>query len=248
MSTTPIRAIVTGHSKGLGEAMAMSLLQRGIPVLGIARGFSASLQERFPQLCQQVTLSLDDVGAISNWLATAALKDYLDGCTEVLLINNAGIVQPVGALEQQDPMEVARAISINVAAPLMLAAAVVQATVGKQRRILHVSSGAARSAYPGWSVYCATKAALDHHARAVAIDGQDGVRICSLAPGVIDTGMQAEIRATPDARFPIRQRFVDMKEGGQLAAPADSARLIINYLLADSFGQQPVDDIRNATS
>ena len=248
MATGQIKAIVTGHTKGLGDALATVLMERGIPVLGMARGHSETLAGRFPQLCTQAPVALDDLAAIAGWLATPALKEFLDGATDILLINNAGVVQPVGTLQDQDPLEVARAISLNVAAPLMLAAAVVQASAGKQRRILHISSGAARSAYPGWSVYCATKAALDHHARAVALDAKDGVRICSLAPGVIDTGMQAEIRATSDARFPIRQRFVDMKAGGQLATPADSAKLIIGYLLADSFGREPVDDIRSATS
>lgn len=242
------KAIVTGHTQGLGAALALALLHRGIPVLGIARGFSDSVDNRFPQLCKQSRISLDDLDAIGNWLATPALKDYLADCSEVLLINNAGTVQPVGALHDQDPLAVARSISLNVAAPLMLAAAVVQAAPGKQRRIMHISSGAARSAYPGWSVYCATKAALDHHARAVALDAQAGVRICSLAPGVIDTGMQAEIRATPDARFPRRKRFVDMQLGGELASPADSAERIINYLLAETFGQKPVDDIRSPTN
>jgi benzil reductase ((S)-benzoin forming) len=243
-----IKAIVTGHTQGLGAALALSLLHRGIPVLGIARGFSDALSNRFPQLCLQAKMSLDDLEAINGWLATPALKDYLDGCTEVLLINNAGIVNPVGALLDQDPLEVARAISLNVAAPLMLAAAVVQATPGKQRRVLHISSGAGRSAYPGWSVYCATKAALDHHARAVALDALPGVRICSLAPGVIDTGMQAQIRGTADARFPMRQRFVDMKLNGELATAEDTAERVVDYLLAATFGQKPVDDIRSATS
>lgn len=243
-----LRAIVTGHTKGLGAALASDLLTRHIPVLGLARGHSDALSNRFPKLCSQTRLSLDDTAAITNWLATPELTNYLEGCTEIILINNAGIVHPVGALRDQDPLAVAKAISLNVAAPLMLAAAVVRAAPGKRHRILHISSGAARSAYPGWSVYCATKAALDHHARAVALDAHEGVRICSLAPGVIDTGMQAEIRATPDDRFPIRQRFVDMKLDGQLATPEDSAKLIIDYLLAESFGHKPVDDIRSVTS
>jgi benzil reductase ((S)-benzoin forming) len=240
-----VKAIVTGHTQGLGAALALDLLQRGIPVLGIARSAADTLDVRFSELCRQVKISLDDTDAIASWLATGALRDYLDGCKEVLLINNAGVVQPVGALQDQDPLDVARAIALNVAAPLMLAAAVVQATPGKQRRILHISSGAGRSAYPGWSVYCATKAALDHHARAVALDAQSGVRICSLAPGVIDTGMQATIRATPESHFPIRQRFVDMKQNGELATPEQCAASVIKYLLSDAFGKTPVDDVRN---
>ncbi|MFL6657005.1 MAG: SDR family NAD(P)-dependent oxidoreductase, partial [Massilia sp.] len=153
--------------------------------------------------------------------------------------------QPVGALNDQDPLAVASAIGLNVAAPLMLAAAVARAMAARQCRILHISSGAGRNAYPGWSVYGATKAALDHHARGVAQDARPGVRICSLAPGVIDTPMQAEIRSTPEARFPIRQRFLDLHSQGQLASPAHSAQRVIDYLLADSFGSEPVADIRS---
>lgn len=242
---TVVKAILTGHSQGLGAAMAMNLLHRGIPVLGIARGFSDVIAGHFPQLCTQAQISLDDLAALTNWLATSVLKDFLDGGSEILLINNAGIVQPVGALQDQDPLEVARAISLNVAAPLMLAAAVVQATPGKQRRILHISSGAARSAYPGWSVYCATKAALDHHARAAMLDAVPGLLVCSLAPGVIDTAMQAQIRATPEERFPRRERFLEMHKQGELVSPQDCAHRLVDYLLAAKFGREPVDDLRN---
>ncbi len=240
-----IKAIVTGHTHGLGAALALELLNRKIPVLGMARSKSGTMENRYPGLFRQARLWLDDTEALVSWLDTPVLKAYLADCTDVLLINNAGTVQPVGSLGDQDPVAVASAISLNVAAPLMLSAAVVQASQGKQRRIVHISSGAASSAYPGWSVYCATKAALDQHARAVALDAQQGVRICSLAPGVIDTAMQAEIRATPDERFPIRQRFVDLQRNGQLAAPADAAKSIIDYVLSDGFGLTPVADIRS---
>jgi NAD(P)-dependent dehydrogenase (short-subunit alcohol dehydrogenase family) len=120
----------------------------------------------------------------------------------------------------------------------------VQAAPGAQRRIVHVSSGAGSSAYPGWSVYCATKAALDRHAEAVLEDGDASVRCCSLAPGVIDTGMQAQVRAMPVSHFPLKERFVQMKQDGDLAAPADCARQLVDYLLTPQFGQQAVADLR----
>jgi benzil reductase ((S)-benzoin forming) len=242
---TSIKAVLTGHTKGLGAGLALRLLSQNIPVLALARSSSASLRQQFPSLCRQAELNLADTLALSAWLGTSELHDFLADCGTVLLINNAGMVQPVGALSRQDPLEVAAAVALNVTAPLMLAAAVVAATPGKQRRVLHISSGAASSAYPGWSVYCATKAALDHHARAVALDAEEGVRICSLAPGVIDTGMQAVIRATPEDRFPLRQRFVDMKQEGQLVAPDDCAARMIDYLLSDKFGDKAVDDLRH---
>jgi NAD(P)-dependent dehydrogenase (short-subunit alcohol dehydrogenase family) len=240
-----MKAIVTGHTKGLGAALARELLERGIPVLGVARGPAQELAARFPGLFEEVQLDLSDNAALAEWLAADGLRTYFAGSGKVLLLNNAGVVTPIGPLEDQEPAAVMRALALNVGAPLMLAAAVVRATPGVERRILHISSGAGRNAYPGWSVYCATKAALDQHARAVALDGDRQVRICSLAPGVIDTGMQAQIRSTPDQLFPLRERFVQLKAQGALRTPDDAGRAIIDYLLAPSFGQKPVDDLRD---
>jgi NAD(P)-dependent dehydrogenase (short-subunit alcohol dehydrogenase family) len=240
-----MKAIVTGHTKGLGAALAANLLARGVPVLGIARSSAPELRGAYPSLFDEIELDLADSAALSSWLEGGALGHYLDDCGAVLLLNNAGMVSPVGPLDEQDPQAVLRAVVLNVAAPMALAAAVVRASDGAQRRILHISSGAARNAYPGWSVYCATKAALDQHARAVALDGERGVRICSLAPGVIDTGMQAEIRATPEARFPMRQRFVELKETGTLVDPDKCAGQMVDYLLGSGFGADVIADLRS---
>jgi benzil reductase ((S)-benzoin forming) len=123
---------------------------------------------------------------------------------------------------------------------------VVAATPKASWRIMHVSSGAGSSAYPGWSVYGATKAALDHHARSAALDGVPGLLVCSLAPGVINTDMQAEIRASSVECFPNRERFVELERSGQLSEPLECAAKLVDYLLGDRFGNNPVDDLRSA--
>jgi NADP-dependent 3-hydroxy acid dehydrogenase YdfG len=244
-----IKAIVTGHTKGLGAALAAELLGRDIGVLGLARGAAADLAGRFPQTLCQVELDLADSAALAGWLAGGALKAWLAGCDMVLLINNAGTVQPVGPLASQDPGAIARAVALNVAAPMMLAGAVAAAReLRTETRIVHVSSGAGRSPYPGWSVYCATKAALDQHARAAALDQNVNLRICSLAPGVVDTGMQAEIRATPLEKFPLRQRFEELQRTGELAAPAQCAHEFVAYLLDQQFGKAAVEDLRSVAA
>jgi len=241
-----MKAIVTGYSKGLGAAIAAQLLERGIPVLGLARGRAPALAARFPALLTAVEVDLGDAAALSALLAGGTLEGWVAGAPAVLLVNNAGVVGPVGPLAGQDPVAALAAVTLNVAAPLALAAATVRASIGAERRILHVSSGAGRSAYPGWSVYCATKAALDRHAEAVALDADPSVRVCSLAPGVIDTDMQAQIRATPEADFPMKERFVQLKEQGGLNSPEACARALVDYLLAPEFGDVPVDDLRRA--
>ncbi|WP_420800007.1 SDR family oxidoreductase [Paraburkholderia tagetis] len=251
MNPPSIRAIVTGHSRGLGAALAELLIERQIDVLGLGRSAHPTLaaRERAPSAAQfqQVTLDLADPAALEHWLASGALRQFAQGAQCVLLFNNAGTVDPIALLGAQDASTIARAITLNVAAPLMLANAFASGDAAGQaqdRRIVHLSSGAARNAYAGWSVYCATKAALDHHARAVALDAPPAVRICSVAPGVVDTGMQATIRATGADKFPLRERFEQLKEAGQLASPEHAARQLIDYALSDAFGTTPTADVR----
>lgn len=243
---SPIRAIVTGHTRGLGAALAEQLLARDIAVLGVSRSRHASLAQRFADRLEEIELELADVARVSQWIGSRALRDFVSGADSVLLFNNAGTVQPIGPIEGQDAAAIASAVSLNVATPLMLASAFTAASVdATDRRIVHISSGAARNAYAGWSIYCATKAALDHHARAVALDANRALRICSLAPGVIDTNMQAEIRSSGAGQFPMRERFEDLKRNGQLATPEQCAAQLLDYTLSDAFGELPVADIRD---
>jgi NAD(P)-dependent dehydrogenase (short-subunit alcohol dehydrogenase family) len=235
-----IKAVLTGHSRGLGAAIAAELAAHGIPTLALARHSGVATEG-----LAQVELDLSDTAALAAWLAGEQLATFVAGAGTVLLINNAGMLQPVGPIATQAPDQVARAIALNVAAPLMLAAAVA-ALPAADRRVLHVSSGAGRSGYPGWAVYCAGKAALDNHARAAALDEAPGLRICSLAPGVIDTDMQAQIRASDLASFPLRERFEALKREGRLDTPADCARKLVRFALSPDFGQQAVADLRDA--
>ncbi|AOI61048.1 SDR family oxidoreductase [Burkholderia diffusa] len=248
-SAPHVRAIVTGHTRGLGASLAEQLLLEGVAVLGMSRGRHPSLAAQAGDRFAEIELDLSDTSAIAAWVAGGTLRRFVDGASIVLLFNNAGIVDPIGPLDAQDPTLIARAVGLNVAAPLMLSAALVQAASSPTEcRILHVSSGAARNAYGGWSVYCATKAALDHHARAVALDANRAVRICSVAPGVVDTGMQATIRATSEANFPMREKFEQLKASGALSTPDAAARQLIGYALSDAFGSAPTADVRELSA
>lgn len=239
-----MKAILTGHTRGLGAAIANELLSRDIPVLGLARAGNAALARRYPEQLTEISADLADTAALLDYLASDPVAQFVTSAQTLLLINNAGMVQPVGPVGTQDTAEIGRAVSLNVTTPLILTATLAAKRAGQPLRILHVSSGAGRNAYPGWSIYCATKAALDQHARAIALDNTPGVKICSLAPGVIDTDMQIEIRAIPVERFPLRDRFIKMKQAGTLTPPADAATRMIDYLLSDGFGTAATADLR----
>ena len=238
------KAIVTGHSRGLGEKLAETLLARGVPVLAVSRRANAALGERYPELLTQVALDLSDMQAGLSWMAGEQLAAFLSDAQSPVLINNAGIVQPIGPAGTLDNAVIAQAMALNVTAPISLANSFIAMTAqAADRRIMHISSGAGREAIPGWSVYCATKAALDHHARCVVADAPKGLRIESLAPGVVDTDMQGEIRATTPDQFTSRERFVSLKQENQLADPQACAEAIITHLLGEAYGRKTVTHI-----
>lgn len=238
-----IKAILSGHSGGLGAALAHTLLERGIAVLGLSRRPNDSLAAH-PALEQQA-IDLSDPAALGRWLAGPALAAFLRDARSALLINNAGQLQPVGPCGEQDPARLVTSVQLNLTAPLLLANAFTAASGHcADRRVLHISSGAARSAYAGWSIYCATKAGLDQHARAVSLDRRPGLRIASIAPGVVDTPMQAEVRASDPRDFPLRARFAALDSDGQLAAPEDVAHRLVDHLLGERFGDFVDGDLR----
>ena len=250
------KAIVTGHTRGLGAALVDALRAQGIDVLGLARSRRAQTADAdadadadaaaLPGRFAQVELDLSDTDKLAQWLAGDTLANFLRGAERALLVNNAGTIGPIGPCGVQPPADIARAVALNVAAPLMLCGAFSAATADvPDRRIAHVSSGAGRNPYAGWNIYCATKAALDHHARAAALDGERGLRVASVAPGVVDTEMQGQIRGADEARFPMRERFAEMKRSGQLASPEHAAAQFVAYLLSDAFGQTPTVDVRS---
>lgn len=240
-----MHAIVTGHSRGIGAAVAEALLSRDIPVLGLSRHGNPGLAARFPGRLQEARLDLSKPAEVIGWLEAGTLSAYVAGASETLLINNAGMLAPTGLLGALEPEIILQALHLNTAAPLLLANAVAAlASTEKPVRIAHVSSGAARTPYAGWSVYGATKALLDHHARCVQAENRPWMRICSIAPGVVDTAMQSEIRSLSADAFPSRDRFIQLKSSGLLWAEADCAARLVSYVLHDGFGRTATHDLR----
>src|SRR5690554_4121609 len=248
MESTTV-AIVTGASRGLGQAIALGLLQSDTRLITVARNHDEALDKHARQsgcALQQVQTDLANPAAVER-VARQIVASLPAGAKRYLLINNAGTVDPINqASELHDAAAITAAFNLNVTSVILLTAAFLQAVKPMQAdcRILNISSGAGRNPMPGWGVYCATKAALDHYTSVLRSENH-GVRIASLAPGVIDTGMQEQIRGSAAADFPNVQRFADMHAQGQLTAPADVAARILRYLDHNDFGTTVLDDIRN---
>lgn len=246
--------IVTGSSRGLGAAFVAQLLQSGHQVLGIARRRNPDLQARADAAgvpLTQWTADLADPQPVAERLATW-LGDF-DGAAvaSATLINNAGVVGLPATLGQVPLPTLTLAMRAGLEAPLLLTGAFLAATASwtGTRRVLNISSGLGRRAMAGSAAYCAAKAGMDHFSRAVALEEAarpNGARIVSMAPGVVDTDMQAELRGADAAAFPEQARFAALHAQGQLSSAADCARTLLVRLHRADFGQEPIADIRES--
>jgi NAD(P)-dependent dehydrogenase (short-subunit alcohol dehydrogenase family) len=237
--------LITGHSRGLGAALTHQLLNEGHCVLGISRHPIRDLHQFKSSAFQELCADLGQNAGIASTLESKLFEDFFNNVEQAILINNAGLLGPIGRAGQINGADIIQSIAVNVAAPLALTNRFLAITGRcKDRRIAHLSSGAARTPYPGWNIYCASKAALDHHARCISLEGPEYCRIESIAPGVIDTQMQAEIRACSLEQFPMRQKFDQLKESGSLAPSESVARKLIQHLFSQSFGMSPCTDLR----
>ena len=252
-------SIITGSSRGLGAALLAQRLQAGHRVLGIARQRNAELQVRAEQtggLLEQWTLDLLDAPSAAQRLQDWLASQHGGSFASVTLINNAGVVGTPAPLGQVPLAELSLAMRAGLEAALLLSSAFLAATADASRwpgarRIMNISSGLGRRAMAGSAAYCAAKAGMDHFSRAVALEqaalpaAANGARIVSIAPGVIDTDMQAQLRGADPALFPERERFVQLQAGGQLMSAADCARQLLARLDHADFGKEPIADIRD---
>ncbi|MCV2358798.1 SDR family NAD(P)-dependent oxidoreductase [Paucibacter sp. TC2R-5] len=246
--------IVSGASRGMGEAIARQLLHPDHVVIGISRGQSAALNEAaqsaqlMPNLMQwQYDLSqpLAAAQALQSWLEAQASGRF----SRATLINNAGLVPTPGPVECASLQDLSAAIRVGLEACLLLSSAFLRGTtaLGRQRRILNISSGLGRRAMAGSAAYCAAKAGMDNLSRAMALDEAakpDGAAIVSLAPGIIDTEMQAQLRSGDPSKFPDQAVFANFKTSGQLLSPTAAAEKVLSYLARGDFGATVLADVR----
>jgi len=242
---TPL-TLLTGASRGLGLAMAEQLLAAGHRVLAISRKAPALQHPALTAWTADLADPAPTAARLADWLAG------IDPTTvsEVALINNAGVVSELAPLSQIGAADLSNALRVGLEAPMLLSAAFLRATAAwpVPRKLLLVSSGLGRRAMAGSASYCAAKAGLDHLARAIALEEAaqpNGAKVVSLAPGVIDTDMQVQLRSADAGKFPERATFEGLKSGGRLDSPAAAAAKVLAFLAKPNFGHDPIGDVRN---
>jgi NAD(P)-dependent dehydrogenase (short-subunit alcohol dehydrogenase family) len=244
--------VLTGASRGLGRAMGEQLLQPGAMLLAMARRPSTELTTRARSngaALEQWAIDLADGIAAATKLEQW-LRDRDEEFASATLINNAALAGKPRLLADSEAGSLTAVLRVGLEAPVLLSGAFLRATRDWTipRKILNISSGAGKKPLPGVTTYCAVKAGLDHLSRSLALEEAQisgGAKVVSLAPGVIDTDMQTELRKADPRDFPPQPHFAEMKSSGQLATPDAAAARVLAYLARADFGSNPVADVRD---
>jgi benzil reductase ((S)-benzoin forming) len=234
-------AIVTGHSRGLGHALALQLHAEGWQVLGLSRRAAGDLSTAITQWQLDLTDPLLAAERLQAWAATQQP-------TQALLVNNAALITDPGPVHSTPLVALSQAARVGLEAVLLLSAAFLAGLRNcPDKRIVNISSGLGRRPLASAAPYCAVKAGMDHLSRAMALDEAtqaQPARIVSLAPGIIDTDMQVQLRSADPAQFPDQALFAGFKSSGALETPAAVAAKLIAFQNRADFGSQPVADLR----
>lgn len=240
--------IITGASKGLGNALAQEYLNNNYTVYSLSRTQADNLQG-----VHQIKCDLSKLDDLQGIFSTVLTQIKNSSPTSITLINNAGSLGLIDRIENIDYQNIIQSININYSAPILLNSLFIKETENWKitRNIRTISSGAANGAYHGWSVYCSTKAAVDRMTKVIGVEQEEKenpTHVLSIYPGVVDTGMQALIRNSSKEQFSQVERFKTMKKENQLATPKEVAQLVYQIDLDSSIENGSIVDVRSYKS
>ncbi|MEN9936557.1 MAG: hypothetical protein RLZZ387_3136 [Chloroflexota bacterium] len=230
-------ALVTGAARGIGAAVALELLRAGAAVVAGVRLLSTAdeLEASLRGVGGQYLVQPCDVTRYAE--VEAAVEGSVERFGRLdILVNNAGVIGPIARLEEADPAAWAENITVNLVGAMHGCRAALPHMLAQGGGvIINISSGAAHRPLEGWSAYCAGKAGMAMLTRSLALEaGPRGVRAYGLKPGVVDTGMQGEIRAS-GVNEVSRLRREDLADP---RGPALAAAWLCTDAAADLAGQE----------
>lgn len=229
--------------------VAAALQQSGSFVVSLSRADAFLWYNR-----QNICIDLNDTDSIGPALAAIHIDDrHLSGLTRTVLINNAGVLDPIAPIGDCDDGLLTQNIRVNLIAPLILTRHFFHFSKSFQgsKWIINITSGASKAPYYGWSAYGAAKAGLDMATDAMALEFSQidpSFHVCAVAPGTVDTAMQAKIRNCTPHQFAQVDKFLNLKSSGSLYPPARAASDLIRLLMQDRFENGGRYDMRKMES
>lgn len=232
---------ITGSSRGLGKSLLDLLLKdESNIVYGLARTCSVE-HERY----YHTTIDLSNMDKVVKFQFP-----LLKSADKIIIINNAGIVGDVKRVGNIDNQKIINCYNLNLIAPVILVNNFVTkyGSLACEKVIINISSGAGRNPIDGWNVYCSSKAGIDMFSQVLNEEtniDKKNIKVLSLAPGIIDTDMQYQIRASDQSEFSTLEKFIQFKKEGDLVNPNITAKQILRFVNENELSKNVLCSVRD---
>lgn len=218
--------IITGISKGLGQALSRAFANENTNLIGFGR-----TQGDFPGTFHSCDFTKPQLAA--RIFEQALSTEPLEESESIVFIANAGRLGLLDTIQNIDTIEIEDTIAANLTQSAIAAAAFLKRVeeLPIPKAFLQISSGAALPDRPkaSWSLYCSTKAGQEQLVRTIAKEQETATHpttFVNINPGVMETAMQEQIRKTSPKVFPDVERFIKLKEEGRIPSPDTIAQKV----------------------
>lgn len=244
-------AIITGTSRGLGNAVAEIMIEKGYALFCISRKKDMGIVKKAHGkniMLKYYEFDLSDVERIEDVMSEVfeSIDEY--GAQALYLINNASTVSPLMPISKCRCGPIVENIKVDLLAPMILSSCFIRLSEGMKvpKRIVNISSGAAYAPMHGAACYCSAKAGIEMLTKCMGLEEEGKeypVEVMSFTPGIMDTEMQREVRSSNEQDFAELERFRKYKEKGMLLEPGIVAGKLVKLVEGNDFKQGESIDV-----
>jgi benzil reductase ((S)-benzoin forming) len=244
--------IITGTSRGLGEAITKTFMKKGNRLFCISRKKNndlIALAEQEGVILDYLTFDLSEPSECEPLMEQVFSNINVKEAASIYLINNAAMIEPIKPSGKADNAVITKHIQLNLIAPMILTNEFIKRTKvsSAEKVVVNISSGAANRSVFGWNAYCSSKAGLDMFTKTVGLEQENEdhpVKVISFSPGIMDTNMQKEIRSSEKNDFADVEQFQGYHEKGMLRSPEFVAGVLHDLLFNKGIENGKVYDIK----
>jgi benzil reductase ((S)-benzoin forming) len=232
-------AIITGASRGLGEAIAKRLIHEQIAIISVSRTENDAIRQLALEnqlFYKHYSCNLSLEKEVEEVFMEISHRIFLKNPKEIFLFNNAGMIEPIHTVGSLDQTPIVRNIQVNLIAPILITNIFLKNAQQTNSSVLviNITSGAAVRSIEGWSVYCSAKAGLNMFTQTAALEQTElktNHKIIAFGPGIMDTKMQETIRFSSNEAFKELEKFKEFKENSMLLNADVVADALVDLVL-----------------
>ena len=228
--------IITGASKGLGKSLARTIMDKDRVLILIARDqfklneIKDELYKKHHQKILVYPFDLTNYENVDDLMDNIFLQFDSNDDFKITLINNAATIHPIKTVDLLDETDIKNNLTVNVLSPVLIISKLARFANQNSRhlKIINISSGAYNHPIDSWALYCTSKAAIQMYLEiALSENNNDpAVKILSIDPGVMDTGMQESIRKAESKGFTNQNDFLNLYRENKLRSVDSVAKVI----------------------